>query len=74
MQTANKVSRRKSILIAKLKANTPAQALSQLHSLEQAAGSISLYMNAIKTEFMYFKRVGAIPKLSGSVVYKEEEQ
>ena len=30
-------------------ANTPTQANSQLHSLEQAAGDIGLYMNANKT-------------------------
>ena len=32
--------------------NTPAQAKSLLHSLEQAAGGISLNKNANKTEFM----------------------
>ena len=33
--------------------NTAAQAESQLHSLEQAAGDIDLYFNADKTEFMF---------------------
>ena len=32
--------------------NTPAQTESLLHSLEQAAGGISLYMNANKTEYV----------------------
>ena len=34
--------------------NIPIQAESWLHSLEQATGSISLYVNANKTEFMFF--------------------
>ena len=38
-----------------LLANTPAQTKSLLHSLQQAAGGIGLYVNANKTEFMYFK-------------------
>ena len=37
-----------------LPANTPAQAKSQLHSLEQTAGVIILYVNANKTEFIWF--------------------
>ena len=36
-------------------ANTPAQAESLLHSLEQTAGVIDLEVNANKTEYMYFK-------------------
>ena len=32
--------------------NTPAQAESQLHSLEPAAESNGLHINAIKTEYM----------------------
>ena len=43
-----------------LPANTPAEAESLLHSLEQAAEGISLNMNANKTEYMCFKREGAI--------------
>ena len=34
---------------------TPAQAESLLHNLEQTSGSIGVYVNANKTEFMYFK-------------------
>ena len=41
-------------------ANTPAQAESQLHSPEQVAGGIRLYMNTNKTESMCFKQEGAI--------------
>ena len=44
--------------------NTPAQAKSMLYCLEQAAGGISLYVNADKTEFIYFKQQGAISTLS----------
>ena len=37
-----------------LLANTPAQTESRLYNLEQAAGSIGLYLNANKKkEFMY---------------------
>ena len=42
-----------------LPVNTPAQAEFLLHRLEQAAGSIGLYVNANKT-FMCFKQEGAI--------------
>ena len=48
-----------------LLANTSIQAKSLLHSLEQAAGDISLHMNASKAEYMYFKQEGAISNLSG---------
>ena len=44
--------------------NSPAKAESLLHSLEQAAGSIGLCMNANKNEFMSFCREGAIFTLS----------
>ena len=37
-----------------LLANTPAQAESFLHTLEQEVSGIGLYMNSDKTEFMYF--------------------
>ena len=47
-----------------LLANTPAQAKALLHSLKQVAGSIGLYMNVKKTEFMYFKQEWAISTLS----------
>ena len=46
-------------------ANTPAQAESQLLSLEQVEGGISLYVNANKTEFMVLKQEGAISTLIG---------
>ena len=36
-------------------ANTPAQAKSLQHSLEQAAGGIGFNVNSDKTEFMSFK-------------------
>ena len=45
-------------------ANTPTQAESLLHSLEQAARNICLYVNAEKTEYMYFNRVQAISTLN----------
>ena len=35
-----------------LLANTPTQAESQLHSLEQTAGDIGFHVNANKTEYM----------------------
>ena len=35
-----------------------------MHSLEQAAGGIGLYMNANKTDFMSFKQEGTIFSLS----------
>ena len=48
-----------------LLANTPTQVESQLHSLEQAAGGIGLYVNADKTEFMCFNQKGYISTLNG---------
>ena len=44
--------------------NTPAQAKSLFHSLEQAARCISLHVNADKTEFMCSKQDGAISTLN----------
>ena len=35
--------------------NTLTQAVSQLHSLEQASGNIGFYVDGNKTEFMTFK-------------------
>ena len=46
-------------------ANSPAQAESQLHSPEQAAEGIGLYVNTNKTELMHFNQEGAISTLSG---------
>ena len=43
-----------------LQANTSAQAESQLHSLERAAGGIGLHVNANKTEYMGFNQRGDI--------------
>ena len=47
-----------------LLANSPSQAESLLHSLEQAVEEIDLLMNANKTEFMSFKLEGTISTLS----------
>ena len=47
-----------------LLAKRPAQAESLLHILEQAVGGISLYVNANKTEYIYFKQDS---KISGPV-------
>ena len=49
-----------------LLANTPAQAKTLLHSLEQAAGGIGLHVNTDKTESMYFNQRGKISTLNGS--------
>ena len=49
-----------------LLANTPAQAESLLHSLERAAPGIGLYVNADKTEYMYFNQRGDISTQKGS--------
>ena len=45
--------------------NTPAQAESLLHSLQQAASGIDFYGNANKTEFIRFNQDGTISTLSG---------
>ena len=49
-----------------LLANTPDQAKTQLHSLEQAAADIGLHVNAHKTEYMSFNQTGDISTLNGS--------
>ena len=41
-------------------ANTPNQAETLLHSLEQAAAGISLHVNAYKTEYMCYNHTGDI--------------
>ena len=46
--------------MTELRANTPAQAKSLLHSLKQAAGGIDLHLNADKTEYMCFTQRGNI--------------
>ena len=48
-----------------LLANTPTNAESLLLTLDQAARGIGLHVNANKTEYIYFKRVGAISTLNG---------
>ena len=48
-----------------LLANSPTQAESLLHSLEQAAGGIGLHANADKTECMSFNQKGHISTLKG---------
>ena len=45
--------------------NSPSQAKSLLHSLEQAAGGIGLHVNADKTEYMCFNQRGDISTLKG---------
>ena len=49
-----------------LLANTPAQAETLLHSLERAAASIGLHVNAHKTEYMCFNQRSDISTLNGS--------
>ena len=54
-------------------ANTPVQAESMLHSLEQASGGIGLYGNTDKSEYMYFNQSGDISTPNGGslkLVYK----
>ena len=49
-----------------LLANTPTQAESLLHSLEQEAGSTGLRVNANKAEYMCFDQRGDISTLKGA--------
>ena len=49
-----------------LLSNTPTQAESLLHSLQQAAGGIGLHVNADKMEYMCFNQEGDISTLTGS--------
>ena len=51
-----------------LLANAPAQAETQLHSLEQAAAGMGLHVNAHKTEYMCFYQTGDISTLNGSAL------
>ena len=46
--------------------NTSNQGETLLHSLEQAAAGISLYLNAHKTEYMCFNQTGDISTLDGT--------
>ena len=47
-------------------ANAPAQAETQLHSLERAAGGIGLHINAHKMEYMCLNQTGDISTQGGS--------
>ena len=47
-------------------ANTPNQAETLLHSMEQAAAGIGLHVNAHKTEYMCFNQTGDISTQNGS--------
>ena len=49
-----------------IQANTPDQAETLLHSLERAAASIGLYVNAHKTEYMCYNQTGDISTLEGT--------
>ena len=49
-----------------LLANTPNQAETLLHSLEQAAAGIGLHVNAHKTEYMCYNQKGDISTLDGT--------
>ena len=49
-----------------LLANTPTQAETLLHSLEQVAAGISLHVNADNTEYMCYNQRGNISTLNGS--------
>ena len=49
-----------------LLANTPNQAETLLHSLDQAAAGIRLNVNAHKTEYMCFNQAGDISTLDGT--------
>ena len=48
--------------------NAPAQAESLLKCLARVASGMGLHVNASKTEFMHFKREGAVVTLSGTTL------
>ena len=52
--------------LCRLLANTPDQAETLLHSLERAAASIGLHVNAHKTEYMCYNQTGDISTLEGT--------
>ena len=56
-----------------LLANTPNQAKSLLHSLEQAAGGIGSYVNMDKTEYMCFNQKGDISTVNGGFLKLEDK-
>ncbi len=49
-------------------ANTPTQAETLLHSLEQAAAGIGFHVNAHNTEYMCFNQTGDISTLNSSTM------
>ena len=49
-----------------LLANAPTQSETLLHSVEQAAGNIGVYVNAHKMEYMCFDQTGDISTVKGS--------
>ena len=51
-----------------LLANTPNQAETLLHSLERAAASNGLHVNAHKTEYMCYNQTGDISTLDGTLL------
>ena len=54
-------------------ANTPDQAETLLHSLERAAASIGLYVNAHKTEYMCYNQTGDISTINRlSIIWKSD--
>ena len=52
-----------------LLSNTPDQAESLLYSPDKAEGSIGLYVNVNKTEFMYLNKKESSLKLVGQFAY-----
>ena len=54
-------------------ANTPNQAETLLHSLERAATSIGLHVNAHKTEYMCYNETGDITTLDGTPLKLEDK-
>ena len=53
-------------LMTAILANTPNQAETLLHSLEQAAAGIGPHVNAHKTEYMCYNQTGDISTLDGT--------
>ena len=56
-----------------LLANTPNHAETLLHSLERAATSIGLHVNAHKTEYMCYNQTGDITTLDGASLKLEDK-
>ena len=61
-------------MIFELLVNSPTQAKSLLHNLVPGSGSIALYMNADKTEYMCFnkKRENISTLFAGSLIFVDE--